>query len=230
MLNLDHCRQRQTRLRHLLDNHNLPTARLANPKLIYYFTGAPVDPLLPHLFHIDSGGRTTLITFQQPHQAATDQVQLYTSYTIDKPFNRSTQIEEIYQMLGSGPAGIDADWLPCRLAPDAAVDITPALDEMRRLKDPDELDSIRDTVRLTEAGYTAVKEPHRAGDDRVSGLLNVPRGTRRPRPNLRGPPRRLRLRPPGHPRRRSPHLAPRLPPATSTFWTSSPSTTDTTAT
>ncbi len=157
MLTLEYCRQRQQRLLRLLEDQSLPSALLANPKLIYYFTGALVDPLLPHVFCLEPSGRTTLITGQEPPQAAADQVRLYTGYSIDQPFNRRTQVEEIYQMLGSGPAGVDADWLPCRLAPDGAVDLTFALDEMRRLKDPDELESIRDTVRLTEAGYAAVK-------------------------------------------------------------------------
>jgi Xaa-Pro aminopeptidase len=38
-----------------------------------------------------------------------------------------------------------------------ARDITPALDQMRRRKDPDELAALREVIRLTEAGYAAVK-------------------------------------------------------------------------
>jgi len=157
MLTGENCRRRQQRLLALLDQRKLACAVLANPKLVYYFTGALVDPLAPQVFSIDAGGRSTLCTNQEPKQPAVDEVRLYTGYTIEKPFNRHTQIEEIYQMLGGGPAGVDADWLPSRLAPEQAVDITPALDEMRRVKDPDEVESIRDTVRLTEAGYSAVK-------------------------------------------------------------------------
>jgi Xaa-Pro aminopeptidase len=157
MLTVENCKQRQQRLLRLLEEKRLAGAVLANPKLVYYFTGALVDHLAPQVFRIEADGPTTLITNQQPQQAAVDQVRLYTGYTIEKPFNRRTQIEEIYQMLGCGPAGVDADWLPCRLTPEEAVDLTPALDEMRRIKDPDELESIRDTIRLTESGYAAVK-------------------------------------------------------------------------
>ncbi len=157
MLTLECCRLRQQRLLRVLEEERLACAVLANPKLVYYFTGALVDHATPQIFWIEAGGRSRLITDKQPSQAAVDEVRLYTGYSIETPFSRSSQVEEIAQMLGEGPAGVDADWLPCRLAPHQPVDLTPRLWEMRRLKDPDELDSIRDTIRLTEAGFRAVK-------------------------------------------------------------------------
>jgi Xaa-Pro aminopeptidase len=158
MLTLEYCRQRQQRLLRVLEQKQLACAVLSNPKLVYYFTGALVDHQVPQIFRLGVEGRATLITDKQPAQAAVDEVRLYTGYSIEKPFTRSSQIEEIGQMLDGGPAGVDADWLPCRLLPGRAVDLTPAIGEMRRIKDPDELESIRETVRLVEAGYTAVRD------------------------------------------------------------------------
>ena len=157
MLTLENCQLRQQRLRRVLEDQRVERAVFANPKLVYYFTGALVDHMTPQVFSMEPGGRTTLITNQEPRQAAVDHVRLYTGYTIEKPFNRCTQIGEISRMLARGPVGVDSDWLPCRLAPEGAVDLTPAIDELRRIKDPDELESIRDSVRLTEAGYAAVR-------------------------------------------------------------------------
>jgi len=159
MLTIEGCRERQRRLLGVLEEQKLDRAMLANPRLVYYFTGALVDHLVPQLFSIERGGRTALITGQQPAQAAVDDVRLYTGYTIERPFNRTTQVEEMCGLAGCppGPVGVDAEWLPARLAPETAVDITPLIDGMRRVKDADEVESIRETVRLTEAGYRAVK-------------------------------------------------------------------------
>ena len=77
MLTLEYCRQRQQRLSRVLEERRLSGAVLANPKLVYYFTGALVDHLVPHIFSMGPGGRTTLITGQEPWQAAVDQVRLY---------------------------------------------------------------------------------------------------------------------------------------------------------
>ena len=140
-----------------MERQGLDRVVLANPKTIYYFTGALTDALVPQVFTIDAAGRTLLVTNQQPRQAAADEVRLYTGYTIERPFNRTTMVREIAALAClDGPAGIETDFLPCGLGPGGA-DITPVIDDLRRIKDPDELDSIRETIRLTEAGYRAVR-------------------------------------------------------------------------
>jgi len=162
MLKLESCRQRQQRLLRALEEKRLAFALLSNPKTIYYFAGALTDPALPQLFWLHSSGRSALITNQAPKQAAVDRTLLYTGYTIERPFNRSTMAEEAAALLqelpAGGPAGVERDFLPCCFHPGAeTVDLTPLLDDLRRIKDPDELESIRNTIRLTEAGYAAVR-------------------------------------------------------------------------
>ncbi len=159
MLTLEYCRRRQKRLLAWMEQERLAEVVLANPKTIYYFTGALVDPMLPQLWTMNDSGRSLLITNQQPGETAAGQVQLYTGYTIERPFNRTTMVQEMAALLPSlrGAVGLEADFVPCALGQAGGADITPALDEMRRIKDPDELDSIRDTVRLVETGYQAIK-------------------------------------------------------------------------
>ena len=164
MLTVENCRQRQQRLLRRMERERLDVVLLANPKTIYYFSGALTDPMLPQLFILNSSGGSLLITNQEPKQAAADRVETYTGYTIERPFNRTTMVREIAAVLRSvllerQATGMEYDSLPCMLAPICdrpTLDVTPTIDDMRQIKDPDELDSIRDTIRLAEAGYAAV--------------------------------------------------------------------------
>lgn len=164
MLKPENCRQRQQRLLGQMERERLDLVVLANPKTIYYFSGALTDPQWPQAFALEASGASLLITNQEPKQAAADRVRVYTGYTIERPFHRATMMEEAVALLregiGKGTAGWEHDFAPCALSGiggGSTVDITPAIDDLRRIKDPDEIESIRDTIRLTEAGYAAVR-------------------------------------------------------------------------
>ena len=164
MLTLECCRKRQQRLLRLMERERLDLVVLANPKTIYYFSGALTDPMVPQVFAMRSSGDSVLITNQEPKQAAAGRVSLYTGYTVERPFNRTTMTEEalvlLHEVMVHGHVGLEYDFVPAAMSwicgPDK-TNITPVIDEMRRIKDPDELDSIRDAIRLTEAGYAAVR-------------------------------------------------------------------------
>ena len=164
MLTLEYCRLRQERLLRHMERERLDLVILANPKSIYYFSGALTDRTVPQLFAIDSSGWSQLITDKEPKQAAAEQVDLYTSYTIERPFNRTTMMDEAVSLLRAvvmdGVVGVESDFVPAAVSQASGgrkADITPAIDAMRRIKDPDEIQSIRDTIALAEAGYAAVK-------------------------------------------------------------------------
>jgi len=167
MLKLEFCRIRQERLLRHMERQGLDRVALANPKTIHYFTGSLVDATLPQAFVIRSSGDSLLVTNAEPSQTAAGRVELYTGYTIRRIFNRRTMWEEAADAVRGFAAGNAATVaLDFEFAPAALValfsgrpirNITPALDEMRRRKDPDELDSIRATIALTEAGYAAIK-------------------------------------------------------------------------
>ena len=167
MLNLSYCRTRQRRLLHLMEDHGLDLVVLANPKTVYYFSGALLDPALPQAFAITGSGASLLVAGAQPEQAAADQVELYTFYSLDRVLNRVTMHAELVAAVArrfqgmARRAGVEFDAAAWALAEAAggrpAADISPQLYEIRRRKDPDELDAIREAIRITEAAYAAVK-------------------------------------------------------------------------
>jgi Xaa-Pro dipeptidase len=165
MLSIESCRARQSRLLRHLEESRLALAVLGNPKTIYYFSGVLVDPALPHAFAMDESGRSLLVTNRDPAASAAGKVETYTDYSIERVFNRSTMVAEIAASVRAfagarvAPAALEHDWVLHAIAlpfQDAA-DITPALNEMRRRKDPDEIECMRNTTALAEAGYAALK-------------------------------------------------------------------------
>lgn len=164
MLRIEACRGRQQRLLREMERERLDLAVLANPRTIYYFSGVLTDHAQPQLFALNTSGRSTFITNQEPKQAAADEVRVYTGYTIERPFNRTTMTEEAVAFLREvarpGTIGLEYDFVSAAAAQICGAktaNITPIVDELRRIKDPDEIESIRDTVRLVEAGYAAVR-------------------------------------------------------------------------
>ncbi len=166
MLSIENCRERQRRLLLHMEVSGIDLVALGNPKTIYYFTGVPVDPGLPHAFALKAAGDALLITNRAPESHAADRIELYTGYTLDRVFNRATMNAEIAAVLGgfsrdARPAQTDFEFLNAGLAaalPAGTGNITPVLDEMRRVKDPDEIECMRRTAELAEAGYAAIKQ------------------------------------------------------------------------
>jgi len=163
MLNLDSCKRRQKRLLEQMQNRRLDWVLLANPKTIYYFSGVLVDAALPQAFALHSSGRSLLVTNQEPKQSAVNRIYVYTAYTLQHPFNRTTMLEELVRYLRQGVVKGVVAWeeehvpaVVSRNFETPAENITPVIAEMRRIKDEDELEAIRQTIRLTEAGYAAV--------------------------------------------------------------------------
>jgi Xaa-Pro aminopeptidase len=166
MLDITSCRERQRRLLAAMQLASLDAAVIANPKNVYYFTGALVDPAQPQFFCLLASGDSLLITNTEPRrQHAATNVKLYTAYTLQRPFLHHTMAAEAVDALaGFLPArahtGAEAEYVSIAAARliGGFADITPAILDMRRRKDPDEIECIREVVRLTEAAYAAVKQ------------------------------------------------------------------------
>jgi Xaa-Pro aminopeptidase len=179
MLKLENCRDRQKRLLKRMETDSLDLAVLTNPKTIYYFSGALLDPTLPHALLIGADGKTFLVTHcpigqpAEPPKAAADEAELYLWHCIERDVNPTTWHSDVagltkkavQQMLpGGGSVGLEFEFLSLAVAEairEAAgktgINLTPALDDMRRQKDPDEIECIRRTVELVEAGLGALK-------------------------------------------------------------------------
>jgi Xaa-Pro dipeptidase len=167
MLKLEFCAERQRRLLVLLSEQRLDAAILSNPKAVYYFTGALLDPSRPHAFVVTASGKSLLATNTGPAQSAAEQLAVYTGYTLERAFGMHTMSREmsdsICNFLGQGGRriGADLEYMPVvlqqALGEREFINLTPMLDEMRRKKDADEIESIRATIALTEVGYGAIK-------------------------------------------------------------------------
>ncbi len=173
MLRLESCRRRQQRLLEHMEDQELELVVLANPKTIYYFSGVLVDPGLPHVFALRASGRSLLCTNHEPKQSAVDETCVYTCHSLERPFTRSTVDEELDGLVcqavkgipaGAGSVALEYEFIDFRLGEVARAlstqrprNITPVLDEMRRVKDADELESIRAVAVLVDAAFAAIK-------------------------------------------------------------------------
>jgi Xaa-Pro aminopeptidase len=179
MLKLENCRDRQKRLLGLMETESLDLTVLTNPKTIYYFSGALLDPSLPHAFLAGAAGNTLLLTHSpagqppEPPKAASDDAELYLWHTIERDVSPTTWHSDLASLVkkairrmlpGGGALGLELEFLSAAVAEAIAEaagrpgrNLTPALDTMRRQKDPDEIECIRKAVELVEAGLGALK-------------------------------------------------------------------------
>jgi Xaa-Pro aminopeptidase len=174
------CRERQARLLQAMEVAGVATAVLSRPKTIGYFSGALPDPTWPHALVVSANGDAALVTNLEPKNEVAARVRTYTGYTIQKVFGRESGHEEAVSLvrdsIGRGPTGVEAEWISggtMAAIPGPAHNLTPALIEMRRRKLPDEIDSIRVTARLAEAGYAAIKERLEPGMTELDAYLVI---------------------------------------------------------
>ncbi len=167
MLNIENCKTRQQRLLREMEPRGIGLAVITNLRNIYYFTGALLDASRPQVFALASSGRSLLITNREPPPAAADRVELYTWYTLDRVITPVTMTAEATAALrtfieaAGGRVAVELESMNAGLASALSgrepKNITPVIQEMIRVKDPDELECIRATIAMTEAGYAAIK-------------------------------------------------------------------------
>ena len=178
MLKLENCRERQTRLLKLMESRQFDLAILSNPKTIYYFSGALIPPQAPHAFLLTSSGKSVLITHAPigespvPPVSAANETELYNWHSIENNSTPTTWDQDVAARVRDCPKALAArrsDWhlesashsvgaAVSEWSGSPAANLTPEIDRMRRQKDPDEIECIRQAVALAEAGLAAVKE------------------------------------------------------------------------
>jgi hypothetical protein len=116
MLKIENCKERQWRLLREMEAKGVGLAVLGNPKTVYYFSGALVDPSKPQIFALSASGKSLLVTNQEPSQAAAERVAVYTAYTIERIFNHATMSAEAAELARNfsvgepGPVGLDYEF------------------------------------------------------------------------------------------------------------------------
>ena len=179
MLKIENCRERQSRLLKLMEDGAIGLAVLTNPKTIYYFSGVLVNPALPHAFLLSEAGRSVLLTdapitgSHEPPAAAADEVEMYRFHSLERDNVSTAWSQDVAELTrraaaklipSGGRLGMEFESASFALTSvfgeltrENPENLTPALDQMRRRKDPDEIECMRAAVGLVEAGLAAVK-------------------------------------------------------------------------
>jgi Xaa-Pro aminopeptidase len=164
MLTLEGCRARRERLLAEMARGEFDVAVLTSSRMIYYFTGVLTDPQWPQAFALRANGDGLLVTNKEPERAPDVRLCTYTGYTTERPFGRHTMHDELTAAMRAfaGPrrAAVEEEHAPAGLARELSGgvrNLTPIFTQMRRRKDPDEIEAMRAVTRLTEAGYVAAK-------------------------------------------------------------------------
>ena len=173
MLQIQYCRQRQQRLAHealgMLD-----AVVLGAVPNVYYFSGH-----LPFWLHqpaalLDRTGKFTLCSANKPAaQTAADKVLAYEAnwngtLRMDQPFTAAMLIADEIRQSGARRVGIDASaitsQLPLLLGGEVEfMPLDPTLHQLRRAKDPDEMELIAKAMACCRAMYDRAKQIIRPG-------------------------------------------------------------------
>lgn len=176
MLDLNCCRQRQQRLIEVLQQQKLDAAVCGLDRHVYYFTG--YRPLSMHhaAAVIFADGRTWLTTPNEPAtDAAADTVDAFVAQHMstlrqERPTVAAEQAVEQLKARGPRRIGVDASIITSQvqLAFDGQCQ---AIDadcwQMRRRKDPDELELMRGAIRCTEAMHARARQIVEPGIDEL---------------------------------------------------------------
>lgn len=157
-LDLDLCRERQQRLRAVLDTAKVERAILTKPEQIQYFTGFRPHHLMTAVVVIAADSCTLVAPNEEPARHAASKVNTFEAQwrcTLRQDQEHAA-LDTIKDSL-NGRIGIDRP-LAAAIDDSRHVDIEPEILTLRRKKDPDEVDLIRHAISGTEAMYAHAKE------------------------------------------------------------------------
>jgi Xaa-Pro dipeptidase len=181
MLNVEQSKVRQRRLRDEMAEHRIDLAVVSDYRHVYYLTASLVDPQQPVVLLLSSDGAATLIAPEGPPQAAADQLALYPTFSVERLVD--DLVSDAATLLDDGLRRfksplrmfVEPSALPARLAtvlkdriPQVEwVDLRPTMLRLRKHKDPDEIECIRESIRLTEVGYAAARQAIAVGKTEI---------------------------------------------------------------
>ncbi|MFN0196658.1 MAG: M24 family metallopeptidase [Planctomycetaceae bacterium] len=173
LLDLNFCRQRQRRLIDWMQCQNIDRALLVSHDNVQYFTGFRPHRLMSAAVLLKTDGSCTLIAPNEaPSHAAADEIisfaaQHYATLRQDQVSAIAPLLEKV-----AGPASNRARWgvefacCPAALLNALGIeknsvqlaDVEPALWQIRRRKDPDELAMIGRAIACSEAMYAKARD------------------------------------------------------------------------
>ena len=170
MLQPDAARNRQQRLLPELADRQLDAVVIGDPRHVYYLTGHHNFWLHESALVLKADGRSWLVTANSPNQAAAaDEVEAYEAsrmgtQRLEQPMVVAQRVHDYLTRGTTGlqRIGIDASPLTAMLGlaarDDAWTDIQPALWQLRRQKDPDELALMRQAIACAKAMYERARQ------------------------------------------------------------------------
>jgi Xaa-Pro aminopeptidase len=123
----------------------------------------------PAIAILEPDGRVRAIVSEDEAAGLGDGVDVltFTGFAIEAADRRAESLALALAALGAGPLAVELASLPGSLAYALAArgldDVTAELQNARAVKDPDELDAIRASIRVTDAGQAAARAAFRAG-------------------------------------------------------------------
>jgi len=170
------CRERQERL---FARSKSDFLVISDPHNLLYLTGFHVPAVTlaswgPNFLLLErASGRSTLLVHdslgEAAEQAYADRVSVWTWYDgASRPgklmFSEALwQLEALLRRAAGSSCGVEMGVFPAGTGCDPGEDLTRALSEMRRSKDPDEVTLIRDAIRVGAAGHRAAREAVQPG-------------------------------------------------------------------
>ncbi len=164
------CRERQARLKKILETHNLSGAVITSRENIQYLTGFRTHRLMEAALWIEVEGDCTLAAPNQiPEEAAVNECVTYEAqwHSTLRQEQLSESLNVLFNAVGTARmqnVGVDASSgggvLVSHLCSSNAtlVDLDSEIWRLRRRKDQDELGMIRKAVSCTEAMYSKARE------------------------------------------------------------------------
>ncbi len=172
MLDINFCRQRQSRLLKCMERRKLDAVVCGLPQHVYYLTGHWTFWLHQSAVVVFGDGRSWLLTANQPaRDVAADDVAAYEANWMGTQRQEQPAVagEMVRSALASRKArriGFDASMV-CSQIPAGFGGECEAIDEdlwqLRRKKDPDELALMKMAIRCSEAMYARAKQILRPG-------------------------------------------------------------------
>ena len=168
MLRTDHARARQRRLLDVMRRERLDAVVVGWPGHVYYFTTHWTHWLQQSAFVLWADGRSLLVSANEPARAAAvDEAVAYEANPMGTQRQEQPTIvaSRVVATLGgrnlSGRLGLDASLVTSQLATRRefdAVDVGPELWQLRRQKDPDELELMKVAIACTRAMYDRARQ------------------------------------------------------------------------
>jgi len=161
-MNLDHefCLKRQTRLRQALTDKQCDAALITDRNHVYYFTNHWSRVITSQALYVPVSGSTVLSSSYASDDLFVDDVRVFTSddYATLRDDQAGLALNGLQDELRSTQRlGCDAALRPFPGDDNGRADIVPALLNMRRCKDADEVAVIRHAIHGADAAYTEAR-------------------------------------------------------------------------